>query len=200
MKKSDGQGEEDSLMRYAKWTTSPARLTALARRAGLHTRLFMVLGLAIIAVGSIAATTSQPVSAVIQTKRLEIVNDEGKVVFAAYATAQGGRVEVVDNAGHTVFSVGTAQDGQELPGSWERMRLEVDQKGQDINRQRQALNALTRRVRDMERQQQNLRREPRQEPEVDRRLRDLEQQSRAVDALERQLRQLSRQLNALERR
>jgi hypothetical protein len=163
-------------------------------------RLVLIIGLAMIALATLAATTSQPVPAVLQTKRLEVVDDAGNVRFAAYTTGKGGRVEVRNDAGAIVFSVGLPEDEQELPGVWERLRLDVEQQHRDMARQEQDLNTLIRRVQEVERQQQSVRRADQREQEVDRRLRDLEQQRRTLDMLERQIYQLSREINRLERR
>jgi cell division protein FtsB len=138
-------------------------------------------------------------SDLIQTQRLEVVDETGKVVFAAYATGKSGRLEVMDEAGHIIFSVGLTPDQQALPSSWDRMRLDVEQQHRDVAQQLQSLNALARRVQDLERQHR-LRRVDQQDQDVDRRLRDLEQQSRTLDSLEREVRQLSRQIDRLERR
>jgi hypothetical protein len=168
---------------------------AYARRPAV-----LIIGLVMIAVATLAATTSQPVPAVLQAKRLEVVDDAGNVRFAAYTTKKGGRVEVRNDAGEIVFSVGLPEDEQELPGVWERLRLDVEQQHRDMARQEQDLNALTRRLQEVERQQQSLRRAEQREQEVDRRLRDLEQQRRTLDMLERQIYQLSREIDRLERR
>lgn len=163
-------------------------------------RLVLLLGIAMIVVATLAATASQPIPAVLQARRLEVVDDAGNVRFTAYTTKQGGRVEVRDDAGAIVFSIGLTEDEQEVPGVWERLRLDVEQQRRDMARQEQDLNALTRRVQEAERQQQFLRRADQREQEVDRRLRDLEQQRRTLDMLERQIYQLSREIDRLERR
>jgi chromosome segregation ATPase len=160
----------------------------------------LTIGLVMIAVVTLAATTPQPVPAVLQAKRFEVVDDAGNVRVAAYTTRKGGRVEVRNDAGDIVFSVGLAADAQEVPGVWERLRLDVEQQHRDMARQEQDLNTLTRRLQEVERQQQSLRRADQREQEVDRRLRDLEQQRRTLDMLERQISQLSREVDRLERR
>jgi chromosome segregation ATPase len=170
---------------------------AYARRPA---RLVLLIGLAMIVLATLVATASQPAPAVLQAKRLEVVDDAGNVRFAAYTTGKGGRVEVRNDAGEIVFSVGLPEDEQELPGVWERLRLDVEQQHRDMTRQEQALTALTRRVQEVERQQQSVRRADQREQEVDRRLRDLEQQRRTLDMLERQIDQLSREVDRLERR
>jgi hypothetical protein len=168
---------------------------AYARRPAV-----LLIGLAMIVLATLVATASQPAPAVLQTKRLEVVDNAGNVRFAAYTTGKGGRVEVRNDAGEIVFSVGLPEDEQELPGVWERLRLDVEQQHRDMTRQEQALTALTRRVQEVERQQQSVRRADQNEQEVDRRLRDLEQQRRTLDMLERQIYQLSREVDRLERR
>jgi hypothetical protein len=165
-----------------------------------YPRLVLTAGLAIMALVTLAATTSQPVPTVMQAKRFEVVDDAGNVRFAAYTTGKGGRVEVRNDAVAIIFSAGLAEDEQALPGTWERLRLDVEQQQRDISGQEQTLNSLTRRLQEVERQQQSLRRADQHEQEVDRRLRDLEQQRRTLDMLERQVYQLSREVDRLERR
>lgn len=182
-----------------------AKPTGCTRLCGLAyvrrpVRLVLLLGLAMLAVATLAATPSQPPPAVLQAKRLEVVDDAGNVRFTAYTTRKGGRVEVRNDAGAIVFSIGLAEDEQEVSGVWERLRLDVEQQRRDMARQEQDLNTLTRRVQEVERQQQFLRRADQREQEVDRRLRDLEQQRRTLDMLERQIYQLSREIDRLERR
>ena len=57
----------------------------------------------------------------LQTKRLEVVDEAGKVEVAVYATAVGGRIEVLNNAGRQVFSAGAVQGGKD--GAFRLLRL-----------------------------------------------------------------------------
>jgi hypothetical protein len=55
----------------------------------LKRMLFGVFGLVVVG-GVLAATTVQSVPDLIQAKKFEVVNDEGKTVVAIYALADGG--------------------------------------------------------------------------------------------------------------
>src|ERR1700740_3820496 len=68
-------------------------LAVLERRVRWYQRLTPVLGLGLVLAISLAAQTVPAVSDVLRARRLEVVDEAGKVGVTAYATAVGGRIE-----------------------------------------------------------------------------------------------------------
>jgi hypothetical protein len=103
-----------------------------------------VLALALIAIsaGTIAATSLQTASEVVRTKRLEIVDENGRIVALAAAAKHGGRIDLWDDAGTNSARLGGNGTGGDL-ALWNRAgeqvvaayadgtagRLEVNTKG-----------------------------------------------------------------------
>jgi uncharacterized coiled-coil protein SlyX len=187
-------------MRNGRSTWLETRMATLRRRPYRHCWVVGVVGWALVVGIGIAATTSRSVPAVIQAKRLEVVNEAGQVVFVARVTVDGGRVEVVNDAGLTVFSTGADRAGTEPLGLWEHMRRKVARLRQDVTHQRRQLEALTQQVQAVRRQRQKADAMIDQRREVDQQRRDIAQQRRALDALQRQLQHLSRHLRDVEHR
>ena len=75
---------------------------ALRRRASIA-----LIGLGLTVVGGLIAMTNPEVTAVIQTKRLEIVDDQGRVTVVASTSPQGGRVDVWNANGANVARLGS---------------------------------------------------------------------------------------------
>ena len=111
-----------------------ARLAILERRVRCYQRLTLALGLILVIGISLGAVTMPPVADVLQARRFEVVDEAGKVVVAAYATAGGGRLEVVSNIGRQVFSAGSVQGAQEPVGLWEQTLQTSDRQGRELNR------------------------------------------------------------------
>ena len=187
-------------MRHARWTTSGSRLTTLGCRSCGHSRLLGLFGLVLLMGVGVAATTSPPVPAVMRAGRIEVVSDEGNVVFVARATDRGGRIEVVNVAGEVIFSAGAHQDDQEQRGLWEQTLRKIGGQRHDLESQRQTLKAVTRQLQEVERLRQRLQHMHQLQHEINRQGRELAQRQRALDTLERELRQLRRQVHTLERR
>lgn len=82
--------------------------TAWYRRATLTLLAFGIGGL------TIAAADAPVVQDVVQTRRLEVVNDEGGLVFAASSDTRGGRVDVWTDTGQNIFRVGANDHGGDL--------------------------------------------------------------------------------------
>src|SRR2546426_12771898 len=95
-----------------------ARLTVLERRVRWYQRLMLALGLGLGLGVSLAARTAPSAADVLQARRLEVVDEAGKVGFTAYATAGGGRIEVLNHTGRQGVSAGAVQGGQKPGGPW----------------------------------------------------------------------------------
>jgi len=172
----------------------------LLRGFGRSCRLLIVSGLTLAAGLHLAATSTQPVSAIMQTQHLEVVSAEGTVVFSVRATETGGRLEVRDRAGATIFSAGADPDDPKRFGLWEQSRQEIASQRRDLERQRRDVYHLTRRLQEIERQKQQPSRATGNGNEFDQYRSALTRQDRELDNLEREVGRLSRQLDSLERR
>lgn len=176
------------------------RLAALERRVRGYQRLTLALVVVLVLGVSLAARTVPAVSEALQVKRLEVVDESGKVGFAAYATAVGGRIEVLNSAGRQVFSAGAVQGGKEPVGLWEQTLQSINRQGNALDQQRRMLDDLGRQLRNLPQTRQAPGdREP-QSRNIDQLRFDVDQQRRALDAVDRQLQSLTYQLRSLERR
>src|SRR5262249_4382732 len=124
-----------------------ARLTVLERHVHWYQRLTLALGLGLVLVVSLAARTAPSAADVLQARRLEVVDEAGKVGFSAYATAVGGRIEVVSHTGQQVFSAGAVQGAKEPVGLWEQTLQTIDRQRRDLDQQRRMLEDLGRQLR-----------------------------------------------------
>jgi len=186
--------QDDSL------SMSDSRLAALERRVRWYQCLTLVLGLGLVLGVNLAARTVPAVSDVLQARRLEVVDEAGKVGFTAYATAVGGRIEVLNNAGRQVFSAGTVQGGTEPVGLWEQTLRTIDRQGRELDQQRRMLEDQGQQLRNLPQARQAAGdREPQSYDMTQLRF-DIEQQRRAIEAIDRQLQALAYQLRSLERR
>lgn len=86
--------------------TEVARL----RREARTTRLIAMLASAGLIVGLLAMTAPQA-ARVVQTKRLEIVDDAGRVTMVATSTPQGGRLDLWNAAGANTARLGSNEAG-----------------------------------------------------------------------------------------
>jgi hypothetical protein len=177
-----------------------ARLTTLERRVRWYQRLTLALGLVLVMGFSLAARGTPSVTDVLQAKRFEVVDEAGKVVVAAYATAAGGRLEVVSNIGRQVFSAGSVQGAKEPVGLWEQTLQTMDRQGRELDQQRRMLEDLGRQFRNLPQARQTTGSSESQGQEFARLRQDIEQHRRALDTVERQLQALVYQLRSLERR
>src|SRR2546426_8579805 len=107
-------------MRDDNLSGSAGRLAVLERRVRWYQRLTLALGLGLLLGVSLAARTAPSVSEVLQVRRLEVVDEAGKVGVTAYATAGGGRVEGLNKAGPLVVFAGTVPGGKEPVGPLEQ--------------------------------------------------------------------------------
>ncbi|HEY5865235.1 MAG TPA: hypothetical protein VI542_06740 [Candidatus Tectomicrobia bacterium] len=176
------------------------RLQTLERRVRRYQRLTLALGLVLVMGASLAARGTPSVTDVLQAKRFEVVDEVGKVVIAAYATAVGGRLEVVSNMGRQVFSAGSVQGAKEPVGLWEQTLQTIDRQGRELDQQRRLLENLGRQVRNLPQARQASGSAESQSQEFARLRQDIELQRRAVDNVERQLQAFVYQLRSLERR
>ena len=177
-----------------------ARLAILERRVRCYQRLTLALGLILVIGISLGAVTMPPVADVLQARRFEVVDEAGKVVVAAYATARGGRLEVVSNIGRQVFSAGSVQGAQEPVGLWEQTLQTSDRQGRELDQQRRMLEDLSRQLHNLLQARQTTGGLEIQSQEFTRLRQDVDQQRRALDIIDRQLQSLTFQLRSLERR
>jgi hypothetical protein len=177
-----------------------ARLTTLERRVRCYQRLTLALGLVLVMGFSLAARDAPSVADVLQARRFEVVDEAGKVVVAAYATAVGGRLEVVSNIGRQVFSAGSVQNAKEPVGLWEQTLQTIDRQGRELDQQRRMLEDLGRQLRNLPQARQTTGGLESQSQEFARLRQDIEQHRRALDIIDRQLQALTFQLRSLERR
>ena len=177
-----------------------ARLTILERRVRCYQRLAQALGLVLVMGFSLAARDAPSVADVLQARRFEAVDEAGKVVIAAYATAVGGRLEIVSNIGRHVFSAGSIQGAKEPVGLWEQTLQSIDRQGRELDQQRRMLEDLGRRFHNLPQTRQTTGSLESQSQEFARLRQDVEQQRRTLDIVDRQLQSLTFQLRSLERR
>src|SRR5713101_5588444 len=163
------------------------RLTVLERRVRWYQRLTLALGLGLVLGVSLAARTVPSVADVLQARRLEVVDEAGKVGFTAYATAVGGRIEVLNNTGRHVFSAGTIQGGQEPVGLWEQTLRTIDRQGHELDQQRRMLEDLGRQIQHLSQSRQAAGARAPQSYDMTQLRFDVEQQRRALEAVDRQL-------------
>ena len=176
------------------------RLAALECRVRWYQRLTLALGLGLVLAVSLAAQTVPAVSDVLRARRLEVVDEAGKVGLTAYATASGGRLEVLNSAGRHVFSAGTVQGGKEPVGLWEQTLQSIDRQGRELDQQRRMLEDLERQLRNLSPARQTAGDHAPQSYDMTQLRFDVEQQRRAIEAVDRQLQSLTYQLRSLERR
>jgi hypothetical protein len=177
-----------------------ARLTVLERRVRWNQRLTLALGLVLVIGVSLAARTVPSGADVLQARRLEVVDEAGKVGFTAYATAGGGRIEVLNNTGRQIFSAGTIQGGKEPVGLWEQTLQTIDRQGRELDQQRRMLEDLGRQLHRLPQSRQTAGELEPQSREIAQLRQDIELQRRAIDTVDRQLQSLVYQLRSLERR
>jgi len=187
-------------MRDDNLSGSAGRLAVLERRVRWYQRLTLALGLGLLLGVSLAARTAPSVSEVFQVRRLEVVDEAGKVGFTAYATAVGGRIEVLNNAGRLVFSAGTVQGGKEPVGLWEQTLQTIDRQGRELDQQHRRLDDLGRQLQNLAQARQAAGDHAPQSYDMTQLRFDVEQQRRAIEAVDRQLQSLTYQLRSLERR
>jgi hypothetical protein len=190
----------ESAMRGGNAAMMSARLTILERCVRCYERLMLALGLVLVLGISLGAVTMPSVADVLQARRFEVVDEAGKVVVAAYATAVGGRLEVVSNIGRQVFSAGSVQGAKEPVGLWEQTLQTIDRQGRELDQQRRRLEDLERQLRNLPQARQSTGSLESQGLEFARLRQDVEQHRRALDMLDRQLQSLTFQLRSLERR
>jgi hypothetical protein len=159
----------------------------------------MALGLVLVIGISLGAVTMPSVTDVLQARRFEVVDETGRVVVAAHATAVGGRLEVVSNIGRQVFSAGSIQGAKEPVGLWEQTLQTIDRQGRVLDQQRRMLEDL-RQPRNLSQARQMTGGLESQSQEFARLRQDVDQQRRTLDIVDRQLQSLSYQLRSLERR
>ena len=177
-----------------------ARLAVLERRVRWYQRLTLALGCVLVLGLSLAARSVPSVADVLQARRLEVVDEAGKVGVTAYTTAVGGRLEVLHNTGRQVFSAGTVQGGKAPVGLWEQTLQAIDRQGRELDQQRRTLDDLDRQLHRLPQARQTGGDQAPQSHDIAQLRQDVEQQRRALDAVDRQLQALVYQVRSLERR
>jgi chromosome segregation ATPase len=179
----------------------PLSLDRVMVRTARFKQLFRLSGgLVMIAGLTLAAAPTQPATERLQAERLEVVNEDGQIVFVVRGTKQGGRMELKNNDGTIVFSAGAMPDDAKQVGLWEQTVHEVAALRRDLMRQRQELQLLTRQFQEGERENQRLRRLMQRNIPAATQSHDLTRHERELDSLERRLQQLDSKVNRLERR
>jgi hypothetical protein len=176
------------------------RLTVLERRVRWYQRLMLALGLALVLGVSLAARTVPSSEDMLQARRVEVVDEAGKVGFTAYATAVGGRIEVLNHTGRQVFSAGAVQGAKEPVGLWEQTLQTIEQQGRELDQQRRTLEDLGRQLRALPQSRQATGSVESQSQDMARLRQDVEQQRLTLNNVDRQLQSLVYQLRSLERR
>jgi hypothetical protein len=179
----------------------PLSLDRVMGRTARVKQLFRLSGgLVIIAGLTLAAAPTQPVAERLQASRLEVVNEDGQIIFVVQSTKQGGRLELKNNDGTIVFSAGAMPDDAKQAGLWEQTVHEVAALRRDLTRQRQEIQLLTRQLQAGERENQRLRRLMQRNIPAATQSHDLSRHERELDSLERRIQQLDRKVNRLDRR
>ena len=187
-------------MRVESAASMHADLIILERRVRCYQRLALALGLVLVIGIGLGAVTMPSVAHVLQARRFEVVDETGRVVVAAYATAGRGRLEVVSDTGRQVFSAGSAQGATEPVGLWEQTLQTIDRQARELDQQRRKLEDLGRQLRPLSPSRQTTGDLESQSLEFARLRQDIEQQRRALDSVDRQIQALSYQVRSLERR
>jgi hypothetical protein len=88
---------------------------ARSRRSGARYRLLCAaLSCLLLGLAGFAATTRAPVTEVVQTRRLEIVDGKGRLVLAAAASPNGGQLDVWNSDGHNLLRLSGNEHGGDL--------------------------------------------------------------------------------------
>jgi len=90
------------------------RLQSLERRMHRYRITTTVLGVALVGLLCVAADSPKATSDEIRTKKLVVVDDQGKDVAHLSSTKNGGIVRVQNHRGATVFIAGAAEGGGRL--------------------------------------------------------------------------------------
>jgi hypothetical protein len=91
------------------------RELAFQRTLALRYRRFCAALVLLIAAGaSLAATSAGSIAEVLQTRRLEVLDASGKLVFAASAGASGGQMDLWNAAGRNVMRASVNPSGGDL--------------------------------------------------------------------------------------
>lgn len=187
-------------MQHTSLAVMAQRLAALEHRIRWYQRLTLALGLTLVLGVSLAARTVPSGSDVLQTRRLEVVDETGKVGVTAYATAAGGRFEVLNNAGRLVFSAGSVLGGYEPVGLWEQTLQTLERRKREQEQQRHQLDDLERQLQRLLPGRQTAGERAWSSHDLTQLRFEVEQQRRAINAVDRQLQSLTQQLRSLERR
>jgi hypothetical protein len=90
------------------------RLQSLERRMQRYRLATTVLGVGLVGLLCVAAESPKATSDEIRTKKLVVVDDQGKDVAHLSSSKNGGIVRVQNRAGYTVFIAGAAETGGRL--------------------------------------------------------------------------------------
>ena len=95
-------------------TDLETRLESLERRMQRYRLTTTVLGVALVGLLCVAADSPKTASDEIRTKKLVVVDDQGKDVAHLSSSKNGGIVRIQNHAGYTVFIAGAAESGGRL--------------------------------------------------------------------------------------
>ena len=87
------------------------RLQSLERRMQRYRITTTVLGVALVGLLCVAADSPKATSDEIRTKKLVVVDDQGKDVAHLSSSKNGGIVRIQNHAGYTVFIAGAGETG-----------------------------------------------------------------------------------------
>jgi len=90
------------------------RLQSLERRMQRYRLATTVLGIGLVGLLCVAAESPKATSDEIRTKKLVVVDDQGKDVAHLSSSKNGGIVRIQNHAGYTVFIAGAAETGGRL--------------------------------------------------------------------------------------
>ncbi len=90
------------------------RLATLERSSRRHRLISGLLGCALLATIGIAATARQDVPEVLKTRRLEVLDAQGRLVLAADASERGGQLDIWNERGDNLVRIATNEFG----GDW----------------------------------------------------------------------------------
>jgi len=90
------------------------RLQSLERRVQRYRLATTLLGVGLVGLLCVAAEAPKATSDEIRTKKLVVVDDQGKDVAHLSSSKNGGIVRIQNHAGYTVFIAGAAETGGRL--------------------------------------------------------------------------------------
>jgi hypothetical protein len=90
------------------------RLQSLERRMQRYRVTTTVLGVGLVGLLCVAADAPKATSDEIRTRKLVVVDEQGKEMAHMSSSKNGGIVRILNHAGYTVFNVGATESGGRL--------------------------------------------------------------------------------------